>query len=368
MFRSQLTKSIITVLLLAIGSILLGVFVPGFINYQNKSFSREDIINRLDEKTRSRIIADEQRLKTINDRKFELLKTIQDTSLNLSPQKASEIREGIENLNIIEEYSRDKSFNLSPFYPKSKLLLLWPFLYFGLSVLVILIKPRYKCKIPTRFFITLFLLLVVFMRWPTWVRNTFIGKMDRVVYSVANYDVSKLGFFIQEAESVISIILITIIICKWVSYAENLKRKLLANTKFSELYYLKVIKELRFIYQEWQLCSIFLAIAFGYYTYFFWATINETNDFRYLPHAIIIHVVWGMIWLVISFPLLIVKNYQVNFRENFLRQQLSSNFEKSDNNKLDLIFKEDPISTQNQTLTALIGGITFLLPVLKAFL
>jgi len=39
----QLSESVIIILLLAIAAIALGIFIPGFIHYQNKSFSSKDI-------------------------------------------------------------------------------------------------------------------------------------------------------------------------------------------------------------------------------------------------------------------------------------------------------------------------------------
>lgn len=370
MQQRTLTKGVITVLLLALSSVAIGIFLPGFINYQNHSFSTKDIFDRLDSTNQNKIKREEYNSKMIAKRKSELLAVISDTTQNLSPQNIFEITKSIENLNKLEQYGKDTSIKLMPFYPKSKLLLLWPFLYFGLSILAFFIRPKYKYNIDLRAFATILILLIVFIRWPTWTRNTAIGNIDRVVYSIANFDISKLGFFVQEAQSIVSIVLMSIIICKWLSYSENLKRKLLTNTRFSELYYLKIVKDLRSIYQEWQLCSIFLALAFGYYTYYFWATINETNDFRYLPHAIIIHVVWGLIWFAISMPLFTIKNYQINFKENFLRQQVSPTLllTKANNEALTLILKEDPISSQNQSITALISGATFLLPIIKAFI
>jgi hypothetical protein len=366
---NRFKKLIVKTLLLLILSIVVGIFIPGFINYQNNSFSKQDIFNRLDSTKQKKILANNLQKETIKKRKADLLQVIKDTTQKISSQQIKETEEAIQSLNKIEDLTNDNSISLSPFYPKSKLLLLWPFLYFGLSVLAFLVRPKYSYKINKKLFWTTLILLTVFVRWPTWMRNTFIGQIDRVVYSISNYDISKVSFFLQEFQSLLSLMLLTIIICKWLSYAENLRHKLLTNTKFSELYFLKIVKDLRSVYQEWQLCSLFLALSFGYYTYYFWATIHETNDYRYLPHAIIIHVVWGLTWFVISLPLITIKNYQLNFKENFLRQQISPTLTTTINkDTINLILNEDPISSQNQTITALISGATFLLPIIKAFL
>jgi len=366
---SRFKKLIIKTLIFLVLSIVVGIFIPGYISYRNNSFSKQDIFNRLDSFQQIKIITNNLTNEAIKRRKADLLYSIRDTTQKLSLQQIKEINVAIESLNKIEELAIDKSITLSPFYPKSKLLLLWPFLYFGLTVLAFLVKPKYNYKINRKLFWTVLILLTIFVRWPTWMRNTIVGKIDRIVYSVFNYDISKVGFFLQEIQSILSLALMTFIICKWLSYTENLRHKLLTNTRFSELYFLKIIKDLRSVYQEWQISSLFLALSFGYYTYYFWAIIHDTKDYRYLPHAIIIHVVWGLMWFVISLPLITVKNYQINYKENILRQQILPTLVTTiDKDTINLILSEDPISSQNQIITALISGATFLLPILKAFL
>jgi hypothetical protein len=42
---------------------------------------------------------------------------------------------------------------------------------------------------------------------------------------------------------------------------------------------------------------------------FFWQMVISFGDFRYLPHAIIVHSMWVITWIIISLPLLIT-SYQ----------------------------------------------------------
>jgi hypothetical protein len=57
------------------------------------------------------------------------------------------------------------------------------------------------------------------------------------------------------------------------------------------------------LFLQWQVCSIVLAGAFLPYTFFFWSYVIELRDNRYLAHALIMHGLWGVSWLLISLPL-----------------------------------------------------------------
>jgi hypothetical protein len=63
------------------------------------------------------------------------------------------------------------------------------------------------------------------------------------------------------------------------------------------------LENLSALFLYWQMCSIILAGAFLPYTVFFWTYVISFGDQRYLPHAVIMHGLWGVSWLLISLPL-----------------------------------------------------------------
>ncbi|MDN3549328.1 hypothetical protein [Mucilaginibacter aquaedulcis] len=362
--KLSLTEKIIVLSLICV---VLGVFLPGFIMYLNDTFWEKDIVNKLDPSIKAKYIKNRDFNLALEHRKRILFTSLADTNENLSTKQIDEI---YKSSIILDKLKMGPSIQIAPYYPKSRLLILWPFAYFGLSCLAFLIKLNSKFRISIRDFFRYTFLLIIFTRWPTWLRNTDIGNINRVIYSANNFDVSKLGFFMQEIQSLISILLVAYIFCKWLGHSQNLNLAYSKNKNFSQSYFLKLSRNLRFIYQQWQISSILLASSFGFYTFHFWLMIHDNHDYRYMPHAIILHLFWGLTWCIITIPLYLTKEYYTSLKEMYLMNQFSNqNMELSPNENIkNLIISGDPISTQNQTVTTIISGVAFLFPLIKAFI
>ncbi|HWD90330.1 MAG TPA: hypothetical protein VG367_19520 [Mucilaginibacter sp.] len=364
----NLQGALIKFILLIIASIIVGVFIPGFIHYNIHDFDKHDVFVHLDKEKQGVILRNQSLKNRITIRKKELISLLLDTSKKITPEQILTTDQAIKSLDEIEKQSLDKSVVITDFYPDNNVLLLWPLLYFGLSTIIFFIVPRFEHKTSIKSVLSVFLIFALLMRWPTWMRNLPIGTIGRFNFNTANFDISKTGFFLQEVQALISIFLLSIIICRWVSYARNLRKTLLAHFNYTEAHALKMMRYIRIIYIEWQFSSLFLAIAFGFYSYYFWDLISNIKDYRFVPHAIIIHMVWAIAWIIISMPLIIMKNYRASFKEHFLALEAntpdSKEFEKI---AINSVINEDPISAQNKTITALISVITFALPIIKGF-
>jgi hypothetical protein len=129
--------------------------------------------------------------------------------------------------------------------------------------------------------------------------------IDRKVYANGNWDISVGSFFVQELQALLGCVLVVAVWRIWTDFLpvwrlqvrECLKDE--ADDKkvaeFAEGFVRLVI--------HWQVCSVVLAGAFVPYTFFFWDYVIGYRDKRYLAHALIIHGMWGMTWLLISMPL-----------------------------------------------------------------
>ncbi|MEP7375910.1 MAG: hypothetical protein ABI675_21115 [Chitinophagaceae bacterium] len=363
---NSIKKLVPSIILLAIASIFVGIILPGILLYTNHSFYQKDIVNRLDSTTKIKFQQNELARQKIESRRTQIYKQLGDTSQKIS---SSEINSAISALNSLKKIEEENDrIKISPYYPKNKTLLIWPLLYFGLCSIIFFNTDITRTKISKSYYFIIFILLYFFWRWGAWFRNTSLGKVDRIVYAVNNIDISMLGFFIQEFLSLISLLLLAYIFCKWITHSEILKNKYARQMSPDLSSLFQTVTDLRKRYEQWQIASIFLTVSFGYYTYYFWATINQSHDMRYLPQAIAIHFIWGLSWYVISIPLIITTKHHA-----YLKDYLSNPTNKNSDSieypeKISQIYNIDPISAQNRLITTLASTFTFLFPIIKTLL
>jgi predicted AAA+ superfamily ATPase len=66
------------------------------------------------------------------------------------------------------------------------------------------LSPIINQKISIYQFVTTFIGVFLFYRWPTWLRNTtFLRDQERKVYAGTNYDVDHISFYLQEFQAII---------------------------------------------------------------------------------------------------------------------------------------------------------------------
>ncbi|RFM32669.1 hypothetical protein [Chitinophaga silvisoli] len=361
----EMQNIILKVISTIIVSILLGVFIPGIVMHYNHSFSEEDVVSKLKPNNKKQYELYKQVNYQIANRRDSLLSNLKDSAILENHACLDSIITEISNLDELHNKIHSPII-IAPFYPRNKVLILFPLAYLG-SMLLLLFPLNFRFKLKRSMYVLILFLLILMARWPTWMRNTSLGNIDRHVFSVNNYDISRLGFFVQEVQVLIYLVILTYIVCKWFSYTNHLIARFKSRYILSESYIMSVYDQLRKRYMEWQLASFFLALAFGYYTYYFWSTISESHDYRYLPQAIMTHILWGLLWLIISFPLIISKHYQLRLRTNYLQRAAGNSLTPEQTIRIKEILSIDPISSQNQVISTLIGGITFLFPLIKSF-
>ncbi len=187
-------------------------------------------------------------------------------------------------------------------------MLLWPLFYVSFFWLNFLLAPTLRYQRSFGSYALMFGGLLFFYRWPTWIRNTgWFGTAHRVVYAPQNIDISVPSFFLQEWNASIVAVCILELLLGWSNYFVKWRKELSVVRKTkrldnNQIYILMQSLSRQFIH--WQVCSVLLACAFVPYTFLFWKYISEYEDIRYLPHALIIHVLWAWCWLAVSLPLM----------------------------------------------------------------
>jgi hypothetical protein len=149
--------------------------------------------------------------------------------------------------------------------------------------------------------------LLLFHRWPTWLRNLGVGSEDRVIYADANRDISVGGFWVQEAQTWLILFLLALVICQWLDFFEHRQQELTVppGGMWEEATSVKLPQMLADTFVQWQIGSALLAGGFIYYAVFFWQLVAVWHDSRYIPAAIIVHVLWAVSWVIISRPFII---------------------------------------------------------------
>jgi hypothetical protein len=194
-------------------------------------------------------------------------------------------------------------------YYLSNTMLLWPAIYTFLGWLIFIFPPAVKEASfrPTgKRILYLSIAIIMLYRWPTWWRNTPLGNEGRVFYGNANLDTDPIGFFVQETLGAAVGTLVAIIWLQWSGYYNEIISQLSAKSEkdpIEEALSTDPCERISKMFLHWQIASILLALAFLWYTIFFWQTVILGGDLRYLAHAIIVHSMWIITWLIISLPM-----------------------------------------------------------------
>jgi hypothetical protein len=220
----------------------------------------------------------------------------------------------------------------------------------------------------------LFIVITVMYRWPTWARNLFFYKEGRVVYAFTNIDIGPVDFFTQEIQSLIIAMLIALLWRQWASFFELRRQELRKEADWSkatildEAFDQTKLQRLSATFLEWQICSIFLGLAFIFYPILFWDYVVRLGDQRYTVLAIVVHTLWAISWLFISLPLFITwyawHSVRVRAISSLAREPLPANVDR------DTAFKAltelKPVGFVNFTVSGLVALFSFLLPILQA--
>ena len=212
--------------------------------------------------------------------------------------------------------------------------------------------------------------IVVLYRWPTWWRNTPFGQGGRVYYGNTNIDVNPVGFVVQESLGFVVALLVAVVWLKWSAYYRQIKTQISSMSNenpIGEALKPENSEELSHMFFHWQVASVLLTLAFLWYTVFFRQMVISVGDSRYLPHAIIVHSMWVITWVIISLPVLITSYQWHNMHARAMVALAKADLPKEyDPDRLaGTLDKLQPISSWNVAASGVAVATSFLVPFIK---
>lgn len=360
-------------------SLLFGLILPGFIEYQCGQFYSKDVQKHLKGHVRTEMEAFDARQMALKWHITQIDKQISQSPVSgSSATVAAQLMETRARLQGAYD-SAKPPYSVDPFYFGSTMLL-WPIIYTCLGCLIFVLPPcqpsRTWSSVTPRQTMLLATALCILYRWPTWMRNTSIGRVDRRVFAAANFDMSPIAFITQEFNGLVICILLAVLWQQWSSFFSIRREELVAeqdnNAKdpVSSIFTFGNVERLSITFLHWQVSSVVLAMAFSVYTQFFWRYVVGYGDRRYLIPALIVHLLWGVTWALMSAPLLLT---WYTWQSTRLRAvgELARRIPRHGAQvepTLKSLQELQPIGVWNLAASGLVAFVSFLWPVLQSVL
>lgn len=119
---------------------------------------------------------------------------------------------------------------------------------------------------------------------------------------------------------------------------------------------------------RWQVSSTLLGGTFIYFTWIFWTLVIRYEDFRYIAHATMAHLLWVVCWAVITMPLLHEWSTweRARIREVCSWSQQTPEQCLVSNARLALLSEIRPIGRINAMASMVIASVALVLPIIQA--
>jgi hypothetical protein len=238
-----------------------------------------------------------------------------------------------------------------------------------LGCLIILVRPIESHVMPTgrKRIVLLGLFLFLVRDWPQFLRNFAwhtVGE-GRTIIAYPNYDVGRCSFIYQELVAFLWALLLSILWCQW--EAQLNRQHAINDGRHADSLDMVLdfgrIEGLTHAYVHWQIASLVLSIPFFLATWFYWPLILQDRDFRYVPSAVAIHLLWAASWAFISLPLA-VDWHDWSLRRSAAIAKLAS--DPNSANQLSALKELQPVSLVNLVGTGIGAVAGFLFPLLTA--
>jgi hypothetical protein len=195
-------------------------------------------------------------------------------------------------------------------------------------------------------------LLFLLWGWSNWWRNTPFGHTDRRLFSYAHFDITALGFVTQEFQAFGMMILCGYLIVCCLDYISVTSFTIADPGELSNL--------AKCQFEAWQSQSVLLLVAFLPWTLFYWRTATSIGDHRYMPSAIGIHLIWILIWALITAPAwCAIREWQ---------KLLTSYTSLKSVDEIKKIRMLDPVSRNSKLASAIAAGVSLVYPLLQNFI
>lgn len=239
--------------------------------------------------------------------------------------------------------------------------------YFFVCYLALLVHcwltRRYLPRRPSPLRVAL-LTCVVYLSWSSsnWWRNFAFDFVERKVFAFTHFDVSPIGFLVQEA-NVLGIALL--VGFSWACW-ERVRLPKIAPTELQELLILEQARKVGAAIDRWQIHAILIGAAFLPFTIYYFNVSKEYGDVRYYPSAITIHVIWIITWALISVPAYSVFQRWREFQITTLARLLAEG--QADAPVYKYLRSAAPVTHVRLAVVGSASIVSFLLPVMQLVL
>lgn len=220
------------------------------------------------------------------------------------------------------------------------------------------------------------LTLVFYAGWQVndWLRYFVFNDELRTVFSFAHYDVSLVSSLLQEGRSLVIAFLIAYVCDQRIIYLHEILKK---NVHWEDDYtiggFLERTDYVARLFNFWQGSMLFISLGFIPWTLFYWSTYSVAQrENRYIVAGIITHVVWIMLWVLISAPLAYVYYRWVDLKSNLMaflvkkESEDTSNLDWDDRDRVSAFIKEtNPLTTFQYIGAGIASLVSFFLPLIN---
>jgi len=228
------------------------------------------------------------------------------------------------------------------------------FFFFFCTGMLCLVNRRYRDEVTFRNTLVLGVISYAGFNWTNWVRNAYMRKHfaiglthGRTVFAWPHWDINKLSFFLQEARALSMFLLLAFLWQAWIAaFRESveLTEKWTSQATIDNFGERAGLLSDRF--SEWQCQSVLLVVAFLPWSLFYWRSVSDLGDTRYIMAGILLHIVWVTTWLILSLSLLQVWRQWSNYRLQVL-SSLAGTQESSDQAErtIKILLEATPVSS-----------------------
>jgi hypothetical protein len=364
--RMSSRKTIVLIGVFAIISLLFGAIIPGGLAIQQGVLDASGVKSRLPDEIK-RILADADASRGDHLRAIAAI----DSRLAAMPKPADDIDELLRLRAFHAERLAERPAISVSGYFDSFIFVVWILWCFFLLVLLFVLKPTRKALPSTaKGWLDLgggALLLHLIYHWTVWARNFLLDGSGRRYFSQAHYDISPIGFFVQEVQNLVVSVMVVAIWMQWMQYARTERRRWRQPRTCSGVSGLSptLVSRLSMMLLHWQLASLILAGAFLPVMCFFWSMIFTNRDYRYLIAAITLQAIWAVSWTIITQPLLRSWMSWLELRNRALFSSITQDEPLQTDDLLKCYGELRPFSFWNLGLSTAIAVITYISPLLS---
>jgi hypothetical protein len=343
-------------------STFIGLIVPGLVAYKEGMFDSESMARQMTPRLAQPLRDNIEKYRTLKSGAEHRLYEIDMQFARGSKLTVEEVASLNSQRSVAERLaSTPPPVTFLPFYLSSSMLL-WVTTLTPLAWLALIFHPGrnpFKFLHPGRVIISGIILYISY-QWTVWTRYFILKSNGRKIIAFSNYDVSHRGFWLQEFQTILFWLLVSMICFQWLDYAQCSSPSKLENQSMPEL-----ADRVSFSFLRWQLTSFLLALGFIPFTAFYWDLVVNVHDTRFMLAAIILHVLWFSVWSVTSIPLFLALNRWRKFKIRRIAEAMDVGNTEAVAKSFEVA---EPIGDWSKAISAALTALSFVAPFAKAIL